>query len=338
MASGVQDLGPNVGGGGGGSGTGTVTSVSVVDSTGVFTVTGNPITQSGTIALSALASQTQKTFLAAPNGSSGAPTFRTVVASDIPTLNQNTTGTAAQISGTLAIANGGTGQTAKTAAFNALSPTTTKGDLIASNGTDNVRLGVGTDAFVLTADAASAAGVKWAAASGGGTGSVTSVAQTVPSFLQVAGSPVTTAGTLAITLSGTPTNGQILVGNTSGNVLALANLTAGTGITVTNGASSITLATNGTTTQSTKTGNYTMSTNDSIIYVDMSSAFAIQLPDPATIRMYRIVDTTGSMSTNNLTLVRFGSEKIENVAASRVFQTDYGGWNISPDGTNWFVF
>ena len=39
-------------------------------------------------------SKTAKTFLAAPNASNGVPTFRAIVASDIPTLNQNTTGTA----------------------------------------------------------------------------------------------------------------------------------------------------------------------------------------------------------------------------------------------------
>jgi len=69
-----------------------------------------------------------------------------------------------QVTGTLPIANGGTGQTTQTAAFDALAPTTTKGDLIVSNGTDNIRLGVGTDGYLLTADAAQASGIKWAAA------------------------------------------------------------------------------------------------------------------------------------------------------------------------------
>lgn len=43
------------------------------------------------------ASKTANYFLAAPNGSAGAPTFRAIVAADIPTLNQNTTGSAATL-------------------------------------------------------------------------------------------------------------------------------------------------------------------------------------------------------------------------------------------------
>jgi hypothetical protein len=101
------------------------------------------------------------TDVLAPNGSAASLT-------SFPTFNQNTTGTASNVTGTVAIANGGTGQTTAVAAFDALSPTTTKGDLIVSDGTDNVRLAVGTNAFVLTADSTQASGVKWAAASGGG--------------------------------------------------------------------------------------------------------------------------------------------------------------------------
>ena len=42
-------------------------------------------------------SKTANYFLAAPNGSAGVPSFRAVVAADIPTLNQNTTGSAATL-------------------------------------------------------------------------------------------------------------------------------------------------------------------------------------------------------------------------------------------------
>jgi hypothetical protein len=41
------------------------------------------------------ASKTANYVLASPNGSAGVPTFRAIVAADVPTLNQNTTGTAA---------------------------------------------------------------------------------------------------------------------------------------------------------------------------------------------------------------------------------------------------
>ena len=91
---------------------------------------------------------------------------------------------------------------------------------------------------------------------GGGTGTVTSVAASVPAFLSVAGSPITTSGTLAISYSGTalpianggtaltttPTNGQLLVGNGTGYTLAA--ITAGSNITITNGAGSISIAGN----------------------------------------------------------------------------------------------
>jgi hypothetical protein len=69
----------------------------------------------------------------------------------------------AALSSALPIANGGTGQTAKTAAFDALSPNTTKGDLAVHNGTNNIRVPAGTNNYVLTADSAQAAGLKWAA-------------------------------------------------------------------------------------------------------------------------------------------------------------------------------
>jgi hypothetical protein len=43
------------------------------------------------------ASKTLKYFLAAPNAADGVPTFRAMLASDVPTLNQNTTGSAATL-------------------------------------------------------------------------------------------------------------------------------------------------------------------------------------------------------------------------------------------------
>jgi trimeric autotransporter adhesin len=47
--------------------------------------------------LNPYASKTANFVLAAPNGSAGVPTFRAVVAADVPTLNQSTTGSAATL-------------------------------------------------------------------------------------------------------------------------------------------------------------------------------------------------------------------------------------------------
>lgn len=58
-----------------------------------------------------ISSQPAGTVFAAPAGSAGLPGFRPIAVSDVPTLNQNTTGNAANVTGTVAISNGGTGAT-----------------------------------------------------------------------------------------------------------------------------------------------------------------------------------------------------------------------------------
>src|SRR5579859_927142 len=64
------------------------------------------------------------------------------------TPSTSTTG-AVTLSGTLGIASGGTGQVTQTAAFDALSPLSTAGDLLFFNGTHNARLPVGTNGQIL---------------------------------------------------------------------------------------------------------------------------------------------------------------------------------------------
>lgn len=65
------------------------------------------------------------------------------------------------IESTVPIAKGGTGQTTQTAAMDALSPTSSKGDLLVDNGTNVVRLAVGTAGFVLVANTTPAEGMAW---------------------------------------------------------------------------------------------------------------------------------------------------------------------------------
>lgn len=78
---------------------GTITSVGTVTSVGlnlpaIFSVSDSPITTSGSITAT-LASQTGSTFLAAPEGADGTPSFRIITTTDLPELNasQTTSGT-----------------------------------------------------------------------------------------------------------------------------------------------------------------------------------------------------------------------------------------------------
>lgn len=62
---------------------------------------------------------------------------------------------------TLPIAGGGTSGTTATTGFNALDPLTTKGDIISHDGTNSVRVAVGTNAYEIVADSSATPGWKW---------------------------------------------------------------------------------------------------------------------------------------------------------------------------------
>lgn len=107
-------------GAGGASVTGTYPNFTITTPSGTVTsVTGTaPVVSSGgntpAISLDAAygdtlnpyASKTANYVLAAPNGSAGVPTFRAIVADDIPTLNQNTTGQAGKVANALTAGTG----------------------------------------------------------------------------------------------------------------------------------------------------------------------------------------------------------------------------------------
>lgn len=81
------------------AGTGTVTSVALADgsTTAIFTITGSPVSASGTLT-ETLKTQTANTVFAGPSsGSAAQPTFRSLVSLDIPNNAANTSGTAATV-------------------------------------------------------------------------------------------------------------------------------------------------------------------------------------------------------------------------------------------------
>jgi hypothetical protein len=179
----------------------------------IMTVSGSPVTSSGTLT-GTLTTQAVNAIFAGPSsGAAAAPTFRSLTTADIPALSYVTSvaatvpaflsiaGSPITTSGTLAIsysgtalpiANGGTGQTTASAAFNALSPVTTTGDLIIGNGTNSAtRLAIGANNYVLTSNGTTA---TWAAASGGVTQIVAGTNVTI--------SPVGGTGSVTINSSG----------------------------------------------------------------------------------------------------------------------------------------
>ncbi len=108
----------------------------------------------------------------------------------------------------------------------------------------------GEDLYICTDNASGAADWTEVGSGGGGGGTVSSVGMTVPTFLSVAGSPITTSGTLAVTLA-TQTAKFAFMGPTSGAAAAptfraitkedvqaalLGALVAGANVTITDNA------------------------------------------------------------------------------------------------------
>ena len=164
------------------------------------------------------------------------------------------TSSSALTTGTLPITSGGTGQTTASAAFNALSPITSTGDLIIGNGTNSAtRLAIGTNGYVLTSNGTTA---SWAAASG-----VTSFTAGTTGFTPSSATTgaITLAGTLNTANGGTGLTGFTAANNaiystssfvlTAGTLPVLAGGTGATtltGVLKGNGTSAITAATAGT--------------------------------------------------------------------------------------------
>jgi hypothetical protein len=163
----------------------------------------------GSLTGAGFGSQSANTFLAAPNGSSGNPSFRALAGSDLPTI---------------AISGGGTGQTTAAAAFNVLSPLTAEGDLLYYHSSASTRLGVGTNGQCLTSNGTDP--VWGSCSSGGGGANYTLSNLTSPTSINL--SVLTFSGAAGITAGGTNQNVTL---TPSGSGYTLLNGSIGIGTT-----------------------------------------------------------------------------------------------------------
>ena len=138
------------------------------------------------------------------------PTGSAAELTNFPTLNQNTTGTASNVTGTVAIANGGTGATTQQAAINALAGSQSSGKYLRSDGTNTSLTSIAAaDVPTLnqntTGTASNVTGTV--AIANGGTGATTASG----ALSNLGAQAAITLGTISATSNA---NGQTLVGNT----------------------------------------------------------------------------------------------------------------------------
>jgi hypothetical protein len=208
---------------GGGGGSGTVTSVAVSGGTTGLTTSGGPITTSGTITLGGT--------LAVANGGTGTATPALVAGT-------NVTITGTWPNQTINATGGGGGMTYPGAGI-ANSTGSAWGTSYSTTGTGTV-LALATSPTLVTPVLGTPT-----------SGDFSTGTFTWPTFNQnTTGTAAGLSATLAVTSGGTGqttyTDGQLLIGNTTGNTLTKATLTAGTGVTITNGSGAITINATGT--------------------------------------------------------------------------------------------
>jgi hypothetical protein len=270
---------------------------------------------------------------------------------------------------TIASGYGGTGLTTFTAANNAIYSTSSSA---LAAGTLPIQAG-GTAATTFTANGVlygngtSALGVTASGTTGqvliGNTGAAPSwgtVSSSLVSSFSAGSTGLTpnTATTGAVTLGGTLdvdnggtgqttyTDGQLLIGNSTGNTLTKATLTQGTGITITNGAGAITIAssitagvtvTNDTTTATPLYPTFTSATSGSITGVSVTSTKLNFTPTTGLLTAPELAASNGLVLNSKTVSTSYSIPVGYNATAAGPITVNSGVVVTIPSGSRWVV-
>lgn len=143
---------------------------------------------------------------------------------------------------------------------------------------------------------------------------------------------------------GEATNGELPIGST-GNPPVLSTLTAGSNISITNGAGSITIAANGggaldITSLDNTDSPYVVLSTDEYLSCDVSGGvLTIQMPNaPSTGRIITVKDSGGDAATSNITVTTVGGVVTIDGGTSFVMNTNYESARFIFNGTSYEVF
>ena len=158
------------------------------------------------------------------------------------------------------------------------------------------------------------------------------------------GLPIGAGTSSAISWTAVPSNGQILIGS-SGVSPVLGTITAGTGISVSNGAGTITVSATGTsafvyTAVNHAASPYTVLSTDQYLGVTTTAGVVtINLPNtPGTGTVWRVKDTAGNAATNNITVTTVGGAVNIDGATTYVMKTNFQADNFIFNGATYEVF
>lgn len=154
------------------------------------------------------------------------------------------------------------------------------------------------------------------------------------------------SGTLAVARGGTGqttyTDGQLLIGNTSGNTLSKATITAGSNITVTNGNGTIQIAASSSAVPAWTYVSQSSTLNPAVVgdyYLLSGNSFTITLPTAASISGQGIMfQHNGTSESQIYTLATAGGQTIGGVTSTNyVLHSNKEILYIISDGTNWQI-